>query len=228
MRARSTDFPPHDGQPDAPDRHHRTVFPVVALLRTAGLFAGGHPVDTAVEVGHVKLAGRVLAEGANAQAGFDRVGCNPVAVAVLPHAPRQTGAVVGEEVDALQLGDTLAAVNVSAHHRAAEIVRVLVNRQLQPVHVALCAAAVTLGSFHQYPAEVGPGFARGEEIDLLVRSAADVADPEISRFAVEAKAPRVAQPVRPNLRRDAFLTHKRVVFGDSVRVAAIDVDPQNA
>src|SRR5204863_1425509 len=87
-------------------------------------------------------------------------------------------------------------------------------------------------ALHPVPAVVRAG-ARGVrgagEIDLLVQILADVADPQVVSRAVEAEAPRVAQPVGPDLAHGALAIDERVAGGNGVgsrSARPADVDPQ--
>src|SRR5688572_21315192 len=97
---------------------------------------------------------------------------------------------------------------------------------MQPVLVA-SAAAAALRRLHATPAKVDPGLgAGGDEVDFLPAVLADVADPQIARSTIKAPAPRIAEPVGPDLRARAGLPDERVVGRNGIRVATVHVQTQ--
>src|SRR6185437_3348850 len=72
----------------------------------------------------------------------------------------------------------------------------------------------------------GAGAVAGE-VDLLVFVLPDVGDDQIARLAVEGEAPRVAQPVGPDLPTVARRLRERVAGRDRVAAARQRGDPQH-
>src|SRR5262249_41135893 len=66
--------------------------------------------------------------------------------------------------------------------------------------------------------------AAGDDVDLLDREVADVADPERVRVGIEAHPERIAEPVREDLAALAGLIEERVVIRDrTIEVEAQDL-----
>src|SRR5439155_7220287 len=90
-------------------------------------------------------------------------------------------------------------------------------RQLEAGAVAVAPGGITVQALHDVPAEVRTAkAARPHAVDLLVAVLPDVADPQVAGLPVETEAPRVAQPIRPDLRPVARLAGERVVGRDPV------------
>ena len=87
----------------------------------------------------------------------------------------EPGAVVAEQVPAVQAGDGGAAVDVAAGDRAAVVVVVGDDRRRE---LRLRLALVVVGALDRVPAEVGPLGVAVDDRDLLDRVLADVGDPE--------------------------------------------------
>src|SRR5205823_4155265 len=82
-------------------------------------------------------------------------------------------------------------------------------------------------SFHDMPTEIGTGAgSRWYEINFFDHVLPDVRDVEIAGLPVEGDAPRIAQTVRPHLGSSGNAVRKRVVRGDRVRSAEVDVEAQ--
>src|SRR5215470_3676357 len=159
------------------------------------------PKQTPGERSDVELTARVLPERAQSPADRQR---RPV-----PALRRRTTGVakrahpataeISVEVDAGEPGDAAAAIDISAGHRAPDGVPVLDDGQREP-RLAAARGLEAVQSFHHVPPVVHPaGAARGEDIDFLPEILADIADVEIPGRAIERKAPRVPQPVEPDL-----------------------------
>jgi hypothetical protein len=118
---------------------------------------------------------------------------------------------------------------VSAGHRTAVGVRVLGHGRLQAPGVA-GRRSVARVPFRHVPAEVEPTGAGRSAIDLLELLLADVSDPQVPGDPVEGEAPRVAEPVGPDLRSAAAIpssARERIVARDVVAGRARDVEPED-
>ncbi len=109
-------------------------------------------------------------------------------------------------MDAVKGRRLLAAVDGHGNHGAAAgllvNVRVLRGRQdtdLRAVGVHRVGEAVR--SLEELPAVVPAAAAGRLEVDLFPEILPDIANPHVTGLAVEAELPRVAQPVRPDLRQ---------------------------
>ena len=116
-------------------------------------------------------------------------------------AANERAAVVAVEVRAAEVGHGAAAVHVAAGDRAPLAVIVLEDRQRHPRLIAAGARRVAVPvALDDVPAVVLAAGAAGRlEVDFFEAVLADVADVEIAGGTVEAEAPRIAQPVRPDL-----------------------------
>ena len=155
----------------------------------------------------------------------------PVGVAERPDLPGQER-VVGEEVGALQIGDGLAAIDVTSDDRPPAIgprpPRVVVDRrrQLQPIALAATQARARR-ALHAPPAEVGAASAaRRVERDLLAGLLPDVTDVQVAGHGIEAEAPGVAQSQRPDLLGRHTHARERIVVWDAER-QRVHVDAQD-
>src|ERR1044072_1089642 len=88
--------------------------------------------------------------------------------------------------------------------------------------------AHALGAFVHRPPEIFAATAPGRlEIDFLPLRVADVANPQVARSAIEADAPRVAQPVRPDFAARVGSLRKRITGWDRVGIRGIDIQAQD-
>src|SRR5262249_968190 len=91
-----------------------------------------------------------------------------------------------------------------------------------------CIALIALGGA---PAIILSPFARGGSvINLLDLRLADIAEEKITGCAVEAEAPRVAQPVGPDLRARSRLMSERIIRRDGIllpRRGVVNVEAQD-
>ncbi len=114
-------------------------------------------------------------------------------------------AQVGVEVVTAQLGQSVAAIDVAARHRAAgfrggPVVAVLMHRSGQRRRTTPDSLVpVAEAALFDPPPEVDATDAGGRHVDLLTCRLADIADVEVTGDAVEGHPPRVAQPVGPDL-----------------------------
>ena len=75
----------------------------------------------------------------------------------------------------------------------------------------------------------GAGAGRRLEINLFEEVLADITDIQVTGFAIKAVAPRVAQPVHPDLVPPARIADERVVRGDGVPLdVGTDLDAEDA
>ena len=134
--------------------------------------------------------------------------------------PDVTGAEIGVDVGAVEVSEALTSVDVSSGDRDASIAPVLQHRRLE-AGLITCAGPEALEALLHTPAVVA---AAADEVDLLLPALADIAGPEIARYAVEAEAPRVAQVPGPDLLAPAVL-----VAGEGVvRRDAVLASPQSS
>src|SRR2546430_17018695 len=85
----------------------------------------------------------------------------------------------------------------------------------------------TLSLHDALPILVGAGaVAAAGEVDLLLGVLAHVADDQIARGPVEGEAPRIAQPVGPDLRTPPSSNRERIARRDRVAAARPGRDPQ--
>ena len=147
-------------------------------------------------------------------------------VAVADHTPQLGGAVVGEQVDAIELGNGATAVHDTAGDGAALVVAVLDDR----TQVALGRRSGTGERdrpLDQWPAQVdGVGRAGGHHVDLLDGVLADVGDPQVAGRVIEVDPPRVAGAHEVDL-RGSTAAHERIRGGNGVGFAAVRVDSQD-
>src|SRR5262249_32658389 len=153
----------------------------------------------AIEVRDVELARGVLAERRRPAARVADL--NGIAEVIRPRIDREdpSAAVVREEVHAEEAQVLRTAVDVAANDGAAEVVAVFGHRQGQALTRALGPRRVAVPALHPVPAQVEPADAGASDVDLLPRTLADVADPQVAGRAIEGVAPRVAQPHEPDL-----------------------------
>src|SRR5262245_42076459 len=137
-----------------------------------------------------------------------------------PHAPR---AVVAEEVLAGERAQ-VRAVDVAADDRAVPVaVAVLVHRQREGGVVARRRGRRVVGdaqaALHHVPAVVAAArVARILDVHLLAQALPDLADPEVTRTAVEAPAVGIPETERPDL-VPGRATDERIVGRDAVDLA---------
>src|SRR5450755_559808 len=135
-------------------------------------------------------------------------------------------AVVAEQVAAVERAQSGVADDVAADDRAvAAAVTGDEDGLGRSGRGALLVAEIAL---EDAPSVVGAGagaVAVAGEVDLLFAVLADVADDEIARAPVEGEAPRIAQPVGPDLRTPAGSGRVRVAGRDRVAAAGTGRDP---
>src|SRR6478752_6287838 len=127
--------------------------------------------------------------------------------------PDSAAASVAIEIGSRQAGILLAAIDVATDDDAVAILMpVGRNWSGQPAGRAGAATSIAAVAFVDGPAIILAALARGWlVIDLLELILARVADIEVVGATVEAEAPGVAQPKRPNLRAGPGLVSERVV-----------------
>jgi hypothetical protein len=150
------------------------------------------------------------------------------------HGQELAGAEIGEEVAPRDLGHRRPARDDAPRHRAAPRapgVLVLEDRQDERAGLAAGRRVVAAAPLHASPAVVLAPLGGGRlPVDLLPRPLADVPDEEVARRPVERIAPRVPEPLRPDLGQRARPPRERVVGRDGVflpRVLRVDVDAQH-
>jgi hypothetical protein len=201
-------------------------------------------------VDHVEVARLILAERGHHVAQVDerRAGGAP-AGAGLGRGPDLAGAVVGVEVRAAHALHR-AAVAEAAGDRAAPGGMVVVDDRRGRLHDrggARRTGVEIVVALEAAPAVVAAADADGLEAHFLDVALADVADQHVASLAVERPAPRIAQPVGPDLVAglgDRTAAHAGLPGGDRVlhrlpgarlaahapagdRGAAVDVDAQH-
>src|SRR5262245_62897478 len=84
-----------------------------------------------------------------------------------------------------------------------------------------------VAAFVDAPAEV---VALADEIDLLPKVLAVVADPDLAGFGIDRDAPGIAEAIGPGFGDDAFVADKGIVGRDTVLLTGarlIDVDAKD-
>src|SRR6266545_4183671 len=179
----------------------------------------------------------IFAEGADRSLRVERHARRPRA-AVLYYAPYAAGAVVGVEIDTVELREAAAAVAIAAGDRSAGGFRRTVdkNRRRKGGGSAVRGRHVKgLVAFEAPPAIVLAAVTSGRlEVDLFAAALAHIANEQVAGLTIEGETPGVTQPVGPDFVACAgvVIVGKRVVGWDIIRqaiagVGVVDVDPQN-
>src|SRR5262249_14453610 len=102
----------------------------------------------------------------------------------------------------------VAAIHVATGHRAGHVMAVGHQRRYQAIGMtSLCLYALV--AFVHRPAIVLAARARRRlVVDFLPARITDVGDPHVAVGAVEAEAPRIAEPVRPDFPARARHVHE--------------------
>src|SRR5688572_18815397 len=125
------------------------------------------------------------------------------------------------------LGETRATVHEAAGNRAgAARPCVEQNGELESLLVA-GRRAEARRRLHRVSSVVDAAAIRRDSVHFLEAILADIGDVHHTTRAVEGKAPRIAQPQRPDLTSRSLLAGERIAGGNDVRVTAIDVDTEN-
>jgi hypothetical protein len=196
---RDTELPRRVGLPDAADVHVRPAH----LAR------------------HVDVAAGVLTEGRD-EVELE-AGCRvTLRVGDLEHVrPDVRVAVVAVDVATEEARDFLVADDIAAGDRAASrAVRVLQDRH-DGIQRRRVTRRVDVTALVAVPAEVdasAPADVDRLIVELLVLVLADVPNVQRVGHPVEREPPRVAKPVRPDLRKRTCLSGERVVRRNRVRV----------
>ena len=105
---------------------------------------------------------------------------------------------------------------------------ILHDRKSEASRIAVRLRVEAHAAFHPPPAVVpATGRARRLPVDLLARVLANVSNEEVARGAVEAEAPRVPEPVGPDLSSRAGCQTEWIAGRDRVGRAAVHVDAQD-
>src|SRR5205814_2490897 len=187
-----------------------------------------HPVQSPAQVGQVDFAVLPLAEGADVHRELP-LGDEVRDILVLVERPDPPRAVVPEDVLALECGLYGAAIDVAASDGAADRspAAMRVDRDGRRLAGGVAAGRVVAAeALHHVPAVVLTSNSGRGAVDLLVRTLAHVADVKVLPLAIEAVAPGVPQPPRPDLLR-AAARGKGVAGWDGVWLDAVDVDAQD-
>src|SRR5204862_3608359 len=139
-------------------------------------------------------------------------------------SPDAFGGVIAANVNAVEGGRFDAAIPITAGDRVAQFAAVGEHRR----DVVLAGAAIPIRerfeAFKHVPAVIFPA---ANDRDFLDAVLSDVADPQVTRDAIEAEAPGLAETVRPDFRAHIAPTTKRIIGGDGVleaRVALVHID----
>src|SRR5439155_4446996 len=176
------------------------------------------PVHLAAEQNHVELASRVLPKRAQTRhrtAGLGAQGRRPVCLtaggaSVDPEAADDARAVIPVEVDAVQLGDLTASIDVSTRDGASVPVRVFNDRAHEPGWITVRPREAAQ-AFRDARAVVLPSRAMRLVVHLFPEVLPHVRDVEIAGVAVERETPRVPQSVVPGLPSRARASDKGIV-----------------
>src|ERR1700744_1706541 len=124
-------------------------------------------------------------------------------------------AVVAEQVAAVERREGGVADDVAADDRAVAVA--VLGDERGPDRAGGGARLEAVIALEDAPPVVGSGaVARTGEVDLLLGVLADIADDQVPRAPVKGEAPRVAQPVGPDLGPPPRLMRERVAGGDGV------------
>ena len=154
-------------------------------------------------------------------------------LAVVFDGPDVAGAVVAVEVGTLQFRVTFAVIDDAAGERAGFGVMVLDGGLHDRRRPDLAFQIERMTTFHDAPAVIVP---LADEHGGFPQILAVLPHPDVAGLRVGTHAPRVAEPVRPRLRYEALVVHKRVVLWNGVhhprahalRLAGmIDIDSQH-
>src|SRR6266545_2092996 len=179
---------------------------------------GGQAVDGTRQRHGVQLAGGVDSERGQARHAQPQVALLGDPPAAHPRGPDPAGAVVAVQVGATQAGDAPAPVDAAADHRAGAALAAVLDHRVDRARGALALEVVP--ALAPVPAVVAAARPGRLVVDLLPGVLADVADPQVAGGGIEGEAPRVAQPVRPDLRAGAAAADERVVGRHAVGAAA--------
>ena len=170
------------------------------------------------------MAGFVGAEGDEALGdGGDLADVLQDAV-LLAHAEDAFRGVVAAQVDAVERGALVAAVDVSAGDGVPVFPAVGEDRRGEGPAFLAVLVRERFEAFVNAPAVVLAATDKGHFLDPVL---SDVGDPQVAIGGIEAEPPRIAEARGPDLGRDAGLPHERVVARDGVGLAgvgAVDVE----
>ena len=147
---------------------------------------------------------------------------------LMPECPDAAGDIVSVDVRTVEPLHRLAAIDEAARDRHADdlstpTLRVLDDRVDQRVRRK--SFPERMHAFADPPSVVA---APCDEINLLPRVLPDVTRPQVAGRAIEAHAPDVPQPVRPDLAARAQPVDEGIVLGDGVPTRlAVDVQTQD-
>ena len=143
--------------------------------------------------------------------------------------PDGARAVVAEQVRPVERGRLGAAVDVATGDRAALLARGCTRSPASSAPWSQPAERVAARTLHDRPAEVQAALAGlALDVDLLDLVLADVADPEVPGLRVEARPPRVAQAVVPELLAGPPPFRNGLSFGMAYGPSLVHVDAQDA
>ncbi len=138
------------------------------------------------------------------------------------HGPDNAHDVVAEDVFATQVGGEFrAAINVTADDRAPVAVRIVQDRPTADANAR--RGHFTERAFTVWPLKIQAGFARLNNIHLLARAFADVANENPSGGRVVGHAMRAAQAEAEKFPQRVRLADKGIVVGNEIiRRVAVD------
>src|SRR6267143_945125 len=176
---------------------------------------------------HIELAGDVEAERcdrAHRQAPILLIHGDAVRV---PEAAQKTSAVVRVEIVAVNVWDRAPAIHVSTRYgaRPADVGGVVDYRQRQP-GLRARRGVIAAQAFHHAPAVIDTCLRGGGDVNFFVGVLAYIGDVEQTSRSVERVAPRIPQSLRPDFTTLVRLAEEWVARGTDVRIAVIDVEPQ--
>ena len=194
-----------------------------------------------VVIQHIDIAHLINAKGGDARVGVGQFRPFPNAIFIF-QPPNPAGNIVPVKIDALHAGKDRAAVDIAAGHGKVCYMRILFERHGQAILIAVFFVIKAVAPFHDVPAVIfAPAAGCLLKVNLFIIILTHVANIKITRQAVERVAPRVAQPVGPNLIASAArpidqrVIRRNAIIGDGSQIGTIGriailrfhIQPQN-
>jgi hypothetical protein len=177
-----------------------------------------------------QLAGFGLTEAGHFTYIFERVNLRPRTRVLLQNCNPLT-AKVPKKVEAIELWVARATIAIAADDGVTVVSDVLdlkdrwSERRVVTNELILAVALITLKNISAVVLAAAGG--EGDKIDFFRPLMAYLADEDVSGFAIEAKAPRVAQTIDPDLAASEWHAYERVVWWDRVTARTVNINAKD-
>src|SRR5271157_624925 len=143
----------------------------------------------------------------------------------MQETPNIAAAIIPIKIDALPARNSFTPVNIPTNNCTALVMPIFHNR-VNKFYTGWRVPFIWVQTFSKAPAIIlTPTTTSSLKVDFLPLILANVRNVQVPGQFIERKTPGIAQPVSPNF-RPATPFGKRIIDGDSIWVAMVNIDTQ--